>query len=75
MINVDVTMAGEGNQAVREFEKRIANQECFTMVLMDLIMPVKNGFEATKEIREIEATHGLERTYICGFSAEVTSSM
>jgi CheY-like chemotaxis protein len=39
---------------------------------MDLIMPVKNGYEATQDIRKIEVTNGLQRTYILGISSQVT---
>jgi PAS domain S-box-containing protein len=46
----DITVVGDGEQAVVEFEK---NQ--FDLILMDVQMPVMNGYEATKIIRQKEA--------------------
>lgn len=36
---------------------------------MDLEMPLMDGYEASKEIRKIEAENNYPRTYICGLSA------
>ncbi|MEE9365970.1 MAG: response regulator, partial [Dehalococcoidales bacterium] len=43
----EVTLAEDGQQAV---EKVL--EECFDLVLMDIRMPVLNGFEATERLRE-----------------------
>jgi CheY-like chemotaxis protein len=46
----------------------------FELILMDLIMPEMNGYDATVEIRKLEKEFGLaesEKHFICGFSAEV----
>ncbi|RLD27129.1 MAG: hypothetical protein DRI70_04825, partial [Bacteroidetes bacterium] len=40
------TIAENGIEAVR-----FANKERYDLILMDLNMPLKNGFEATQEIR------------------------
>ena len=47
----------------------------FEMIIMDILMPVMGGYEATKEIRKIEEEFKLakeDRHYICGFSADVS---
>jgi CheY-like chemotaxis protein len=41
---------------------------------MDLIMPVKNGYEASEKIRSLEAENMFPKTFICAFSAEVKES-
>lgn len=42
----DVVVVGDGQKALDEIAKRIPD-----MILLDIIMPVKNGFETLKEIR------------------------
>ena len=46
-----VRLANNGEEAVRLFEN-----EPFDLVMMDIEMPVVNGFEAANRIRAIEAT-------------------
>lgn len=48
--NCSVAVANNGLEGVELFK----NQK-FDLILMDLMMPVMDGFEATKEIRKIEA--------------------
>lgn len=43
------------------------------MVLMDVSMPGMDGYEATSEIRKIEAELGLPRSYIVGLTAHAMS--
>jgi CheY-like chemotaxis protein len=57
----EVVRAFNGEDAVRKFEKRIKgsckNLSCtkyqFKLILMDLQMPIKDGFEACEEILKI----------------------
>lgn len=49
----EVVIASNGEQAVELF-----TEQKFDIVLMDIQMPVLNGFEATRKIRELEAVRG-----------------
>jgi CheY-like chemotaxis protein len=46
----------------------------YDFVLMDLLMPKKGGFEATREIRQWEASHGSVPTCIIAFTAWALSA-
>jgi PAS domain S-box-containing protein len=47
----DVSIAANGNEAVASFRENGAD-----IVFMDLIMPEKDGFEATREIKALDAS-------------------
>lgn len=48
----EVTVARNGRQAVEQFRNNPAGT--FDVILMDIMMPVMNGYEATKAIRSLE---------------------
>ena len=48
----DVTKAWNGQEAVSLFEKSRAGE--FDVILMDIMMPVMNGYDATKTIRSLD---------------------
>lgn len=52
-------VAVDGQQAVDMVKERRITGNNFDMVLMDVIMPEKDGLTAVKEIREFEKENGL----------------
>ncbi len=55
----EVTVASDGQQAVEHYMA-----DPFDIVLMDVQMPVMDGFEATKKIREYERANGFHAPII-----------
>ncbi|KAM0553991.1 hypothetical protein ACHAPJ_007066 [Fusarium lateritium] len=51
-LNLPYSTATDGQQAVNKYRENPKGYKC---VFMDISMPVMNGFEATRAIREIEA--------------------
>ena len=66
MVQADLTWAENGLEGVQAFQ-----QQHFDVVLMDLQMPVMDGFTATREIRAYESSRGQRRTPVIVVSANV----
>lgn len=60
-------VANDGQEAVDIYSK----DHHFDIILMDLMMPVKDGFEASKDIRAYEKSKGLPETPIIAVTASV----
>ncbi len=55
----DITVVDDGEKAVEQYKK-----DNYDLILMDVQMPVMNGYEATKIIREMENEKGIRTTII-----------
>jgi CheY-like chemotaxis protein len=64
--NIDI--AYNGFNAVEKYKERT-----YDVILMDIMMPIMDGYEATKLIREIEKERGC-KTPIIGFTANTYDS-
>jgi PAS domain S-box-containing protein len=62
--------AANGQLAVDAF---VENKK-IDVILMDIMMPIKTGIEATIEIRQLEAKMGIKRIQIFGITANALSS-
>ncbi len=61
-----VTVVDDGEKAVAAMQEHF-----FDVVLMDIQMPVLDGVEATKQIRELELIRGDRHTPVVAFTAKV----
>jgi len=77
-LGCQVDIAQNGNEAVSFYESTIAEnaQNVYDIILMDCHMPGMDGFEATMEIRKLEAalTSNRRRIPILALSADVLES-
>lgn len=67
---VTIDVAEDGQQAVELFKQN----KKYDLILMDIQMPIKDGLQATKEIREFEKANGLDRTKIAALTAYAMQS-
>lgn len=56
--------AGNGREALEMFEKN-----AYAMLLMDIQMPIMDGYTATRQIRRIEESTGRARTPVVALTA------
>ncbi len=69
--NVRIESAENGEVALHKFAERLRAAQPFDIVLMDAHMPVLDGFEATRQIRQLERQLGSSRTPILALTADV----
>ena len=67
-LGLEIVVANNGAEAVQLFQESRWN-----LVLMDCLMPVMDGFEATRQIRSIEQQRGLPATPIIALTANAYS--
>jgi len=61
--------AYNGQEAVDKYRQAADDDNRFDVCLMDIQMPVKNGIEATREIRSFERERGLQPSKMLALSA------
>ena len=67
-IGLDYILANNGQEAIECYE---LHHEAIGLVLMDCMMPVLNGFDATRSIRQFENDNGYPRTHIVALTASI----
>lgn len=69
LVEAELTCVEDGAQAVESFKTSE-----FDVILMDLQMPVMDGYTAIREIRRFEAATGRSRTPVLVISANVMAN-
>ncbi|MBQ9119463.1 MAG: response regulator [Lachnospiraceae bacterium] len=49
----------DGREAVEAFEMALENGEGYELLCLDIMMPVKDGYQVLSEIRELETKRGI----------------
>lgn len=62
-------LASDGAEAVH-----LACERSFDIILMDLLMPVLDGLQATSRIRQFEGVHSRRRTPVAAYSTSNVST-
>jgi signal transduction histidine kinase len=66
--SIDFVIANNGQEAVDLYQEQ---HDSIGLILMDCMMPVLDGFEATKAIRDYEKSEGIKQTHIIALTASV----
>lgn len=72
-IGAQYEVAYNGQEACKKVEEYLSKKILFDIILMDLCMPVMDGYQASMRIRELELQFKLPdqlKHYICGHSSE-----
>jgi len=56
----DCFVAVNGYEAVETFREELENKEPYDLICLDIMTPAMNGQKALKEIRQVEAEHGIK---------------
>ncbi|GAL35358.1 CheY-like receiver [Vibrio maritimus] len=65
---IDFVIANNGQEAIDIYQHQ---HDSIGLILMDCMMPVLDGFEATKAIRDYEKNEGIKQTHIIALTASV----
>ena len=71
-INVEFEEAKNGNECIEISDRYLKEGKMFDIILMDLYMPMKDGFDAAIGVRALEQKYGVpekKKHFICGYSA------
>ena len=64
-------LASDGEDVIEIFKKNIKSDELpFDVIILDINMPVLDGAETAKQIREIERKYGIKRTPLIALTAD-----
>ncbi|TNV87760.1 hypothetical protein FGO68_gene5455 [Halteria grandinella] len=77
-LGYEAITADNGKVAVDKFTGFMREGVLFDLILMDIIMPLMGGYEATQLIRKLETEFSLtdqEKHFICGFSAQMNKDI
>ena len=69
-LGVTITLVGDGKKAFDAISQRPPGVQAHDLVLMDVNMPVMDGYTATERIRQWEAAQGLPRIPIIALTAD-----
>ncbi len=63
--NCRCDLAEDGRKALDLFEQAILEKDMYTVVFMDIMMPVLNGLEAVRRIKTLQEAYELEESQRC----------
>ena len=71
--NVDYEVCLDGCLATEKFEEYMKAGKMFDIILMDLYMPLKGGFQTSIDIRNLEKKYNIadkDKHFICACSSQ-----